>query len=615
MNEFEFAERYLGQFKRVDNANGTEIVAETCLYCGGGRHRDKHTFSINTDKHTFNCLRGSCGAKGTFNDLCKQYGERADYMKEFKQKNFDRTVIKKVYEKPKMKTRTISKVAEAYLNLRGFSKETIEHFGIESDDKDNIVFGYFNEQGQRVLNKIRIPRAFKKGVDKTKIWQEGGGQPILYGMNKVDHSKPLVIIEGEMDCLAVYESGYSNVVSIPFGTQNMDWVNECWEFLKDFNEVILWFDNDVAGKKAVDEVARKIGLYKCKIITTEHKDANVMLFKEGKQSILDAINKADFVPVENLTRLADCKGKEVERILFGISFLDYFLGGCRMGELSIWTGKRGSGKSTILNQTLVDSVDQGCKCFLYTGELNNAKAKQWLDRQIAGERYIVTYQDELTHREEYGVHHEITPIIEDWYKDYLFAYGDDGEDEIESLIEVMEYAYRRYNCKRFVIDNLKTLRVTESKDFYRQQATIINSFRKFAVSFNVHIDLVVHPRKTSSDELSDEDVGGSSDIIDLAHNIVEIQRIYADRLAEDVDQKYLENDTIIRIKKNREYGDVGEESFYKFNPKSKLIYGKTGRKTYSWEKNVKDKNIVLNKNVQNRIEEEYEESKVICPWD
>lgn len=606
INEIDFVRKHLGVYK-LDKSN-PEILVETCPFCGNGRHNDKYCFSINYEKHVYKCWRGSCAVTGTFNDLCKQYGERAEYMKEFRQEKFDRSVIKKTYTKPKMETYNISERALSYLQLRGFSDETLKHFSIESDKNGNIVFPYFNENNERVLNKIRLPRAFKKGIDKTKIWQEGGGQPILFGMNKVNYKEPLLIIEGEMDCLTAYESGYKNVTSIPFGTENQEWINECWDFLQKFDNILLWYDNDKAGIRAVEEVARKIGLYKCKIVKSEYKDANILMYKEGKEAVLNAINQANFIPIENLQRLVDCKTKEVDRILFGNKFLDYNLGGCRMGELTVWTGKRGSGKSTILNQTLVDSVEQKCKCFLYTGELNNSKAKQWLERQIAGEKYIVTFQDELTRREEYGVHPSIVPIIEKWYEDYLYVYGDEGADEIEDLIEIMEYAYRRYNCKRFIIDNLKTLRVSESKDFYRQQAAIINTFRKFVINFNVHIDLVVHPRKTQNTSLSDEDVGGISDIIDLAHNIIEIQRIYEDNLPADANEKYFENDTILRILKNREYGDVGNESFYKFNPKSKRIYGKTGIKRYSWEDSVEDENIVLNG-------DKNEQKEVICPWD
>lgn len=605
MNEFEFADKHLHPYK----VKNKEILPMYCPQCGGGKHRDKYTFALNVDKHTFNCLRGSCGAKGTFNELCKEYGERAEYMSEYRKNNFDRVVEKKEYKKPSMKLTGIAKVAAEYIEKRNISLKTAMYFGVKSDDKGNIVFPYYDENGDHVLNKIRIPRAFVKGgKDKTKIWQEGEGKPVLMGMNLADVNTPLVITEGEWDCLAVYESGYKNVVSIPFGTNNMDWINECWDWLHEVKEIILWFDSDLAGRKAVEEVSRKLGVYKCKIVNCKDKDANVTLYIHGVEKVLEHINNAAYVPIQNLSRLSDCKMKTTERILFGNKFLDYWLGGCRMGELTIWTGKRGSGKSTVLNQTLMDTVDQQVKCFLYTGELANGKAKQWLDRQIAGEKYIVSFKDELTGREEFGVHPKITPIIEDWYKDYLFCYGDDGEDNIEDIIEVMEYAYRRYNVKRFVLDNLKTIIQNGEKDFYRGQANIIKALIKFVKNYNVHIDLVVHPRKTKNEELADEDVGGSSDIIDLAHNIIEVRRIYDDEKKKDgVKDEIKNNDTVLKIKKNREYGDVDKEGYFKFNPKSKRLYGNYNFKVYSWEKNINGKDHV--------IETKFELVEEKAPWD
>lgn len=610
MDEIEFADKYLQPYKIKNN----EIMPMYCPECGGGNHRDKYTFALNIDKHTFNCLRGSCGAKGSFHELCKEYRERADYMAEYRKNKFDNIMQKKEYKRPEMKLDNISKQANEYITKRKISNNTITHFEVKSDKNGNIVFPYKDEFGNHVLNKIRLPRKFIKGKDKCKIWQEGGGKPVLFGMDKVDTDEPLVITEGEWDAMAVYEAGYKNVVSIPFGTNNMEWINECWEWLESIKEINLWFDNDKAGKKSVQEVARKIGIYKCKIVKSNEKDANVSLYKVGPEGIEDYIQNSNYIPIDNLSRLVDCKAKETERILFGNRFLDYWLGGCRMGDLTIWTGKRGGGKSTILNQTIIDTVDQKTKCFLYTGELANSKAKEWLDRQVAGERYIVTYKDDLTGREEYGVHPKIIPIIEEWYKDYIYCYGDDGEDDIEDLMEVMEYAYRRYNIKRFLLDNLKTIKQNGSKDFYRAQANTINALRKFVKKYNVHIDLVVHPRKTQSKTLNDEDVGGSSDIIDLAHNIIEVQRIYEEDITEDSDEKMIENDTILRIKKNREYGDVNKEGYYKFNPKSKRMYGKTGIKKYDWEDNVEDRNFVLNSKFEN--DKDFEEAESIkCPWD
>jgi twinkle protein len=606
MNEFEFTSKYLGSFK----TKGKEIIAEYCPFCSGGKHRDKHTFYLNPENHVYCCHRGSCNARGTFAELAKEFSERADYYMEYKKRSFEMNFEKKEYEKPKMKLNQLSKQAEKYIYERKISLTTATHFNVNCDNKGNIVFSYYDENGEHCLNKIRIPRKFVKGKDTTKIWQEGAGKPILMGMDKADINTPIVITEGEWDCLSVYEAGYKNVVSIPFGTNNMDWVAECWEWLESCKEFIIWFDSDNAGKKAANEVMRKLGVYKCRVVKSKDKDANVTLFKNGSKTVTDLIKNAQYVPIEHLQRLADVQKKETERILFGNNFLDYNLGGCRMGELTIWTGKRGSGKSTVLSQTLIDTVEQKYKCFMYSGEMNNSKVKEWLERQMAGEKYIVTFKDQLTGREEYGVHPQISPILGEWYKDYVYCYGDDGSDDLEDLMEIMEYAYKRHNIKRFVLDNLKTIKAKDNKDFYKAQGELINRLRKFAITYETHIDLVAHPRKTSKEELSDEDVGGSSDIIDLAHNIIEVQKIDHDKLSDDADPKLLDNNTILRVKKNREYGDVDKAAYYKFNPKSKRIYGTSGTKKYSWETEEVRKRF----NNSNPINEFIEIEEEQCPF-
>ncbi|MFA9397221.1 MAG: AAA family ATPase [Clostridiaceae bacterium] len=322
---------------------------------------------------------------------------------------------------------------------------------------------------------------------------------------------------------------------------------------------------------------------------------------------MEYINKAAYFPIENLTRMSDVKKVDTERILYGNKFLDYNLGGCRMGELVIWTGKRGSGKSTVLNYTLVDTIDQKTKCFIYSGELSNSKLKQWLDRQVAGERYIVTCKDELTGREDYVVQKDVEKIITEWYSDYLFCYGDDGINDDNTLLEIMEYAFKRYNVKRFVLDNLKTIKFNSNSDPYRNQGLFVSKLKSFAKQYNVHIDLVVHPRKTLNKELSDEDVGGSVDIIDLADNVIVITKITDELINSESDHskktKLEENNTILSIKKNREYGEGGK-SYYKFSSKSKRIYGIGTIKTYEWEEKIKDRNFVLNSQFEHEEKQE-----------
>ncbi|MFA9397222.1 MAG: hypothetical protein ACERKV_03020 [Clostridiaceae bacterium] len=223
INEIQFADRYLGQYRIKSN----EINPVYCPFCQGGRHRDKYTFFLNPNKHTYMCHRGSCGAKGTFNQLTKLYNERADYIVQIQRERFDVVAPKKEYKAPEIKLNNIAPNALEYIKSRGINEVTIKYFDLKSDSKGNIVFPYYDENNIHVLNKIRIPRKFIKVKDKTKIWQEGAGKPVLFNMNRIIQSEPVLITEGEWDCISVFQAGYKNVVSIPFGTENMEWISEC----------------------------------------------------------------------------------------------------------------------------------------------------------------------------------------------------------------------------------------------------------------------------------------------------------------------------------------------------------------------------------------------------
>ena len=607
INELEFTVRFLGQYKTKRNG---EIQIKTCPFC----HRSKNKFFLNYEKHTYICHSGSCGQRGKFSELCKLYGERAEYLMDVYKKDFEFTNNnKKTYSKPtdKIKEMTDKSKANMYINLRGITELTTKAFKVGEDSKGNITMPYYNEVGEHVLTKYRIPRKFIKDKDKLKTWQEGNGQPVLFGMQNIDINEPVIITEGEFDAMSVYECGLTNVVSIPFGVGNIDWISECWEWLKGINQFILWFDNDAAGKKGCEEVVRKLGAYRCKVINNKDvllSDANEIMFKKGKDKVIELVNAAEFVPISHLQSLADCISKKRERIMYGNKFLDYKLGGCGMGEVVIWTGKRGSGKSTILNQTIIDTVKQKAKCFIYSGELSNAKVKQWLDRQIAGSRYIEEIEDKEIDRKEYVVNPIISSLIADWYRDYLYTYGDEGENREDDLIEIMEYAYKRHNVKRFVIDNLKTLKFANEREFYRAQGLFVARLKTFARNFNVHIDLVVHPRKTQGGELADEDIGGSVDIIDLADNIIVVDRITEELIdyCKDEDKKIAlrDNDTMLTIRKNREYGDVGDYKCYNFNPVTKRIYGMgVNTSRMEWEDKISTSNVILNKGIMEQVED------------
>ena len=251
-----------------------------------------------------------------------------------------------------------------YLGLRGISEKTIEYADIKEDKHGNIAFEYRDLDNKLLAVKYRPSHKIKHG--ETKMWfqKDSSSVPILWNVKKLDYTKPLCIQEGEIDCLSVIEAGYTNVCSIPNGASSLSWIEFNYDFLQNFNKIILWFDNDKAGQEGLNKVIPRLGEYRCKIVkpTPEDEqivqdyyeqfgveacrktDANNILLACGTQRILDLIERAEEVPVKNLKYLMDCENqdvKDIEKTSTGLHELDTLLYGNLKGCLTIYTGQAG----------------------------------------------------------------------------------------------------------------------------------------------------------------------------------------------------------------------------------------------------------------------------------
>ena len=69
---------------------------------------------------------------------------------------------------------------------------------------------------------------------------------------------------------------------------------------------------------------------------------------------------------------------KIVSIKTGIDALDKKLIGMNKGELSIWSGGNGSGKSTFLSQIALESICRNFNVAMFSGELTSNRAKSWL---------------------------------------------------------------------------------------------------------------------------------------------------------------------------------------------------------------------------------------------
>jgi twinkle protein len=563
----ELATKHFGEFK----IRGNEITPYICPFCHGGQNKDKNTFAMNMDTGIYNCKRGSCGVSGTFNQLCKELGEDSG-------KSFEIKRRKVSFTPPATKPETATEKVTTYLKRRGFSPATWERRGV-GELNGAIAMPYY-EGGKLVLMKFRP--AHKPGPKDKKGWREKGGKAVFWGMDLCSTDKPLVIVEGEMDALALDEAGIPNVVSVPNGAEDLTAVDNCWEWLQKFKRVILWVDNDEPGQKLQRNLIQRLGAWRCNVVQCERKDANEVLLFDGKEQVCEIVRNAVEVPINGMTRLADVKAFDYSstvRVKSSIRAVNEIMGGYMMGQWTIWTGINSSGKSTLLGQEMLEAVDQKFPVCAYSGELPSPVFRYWIDLQAAGPSHLEMKFDSIKNSDIAYPRKDAVGKIREWYRDLFYLYDSYGTVTEDALFEVFEYAVQRYGCKVFMIDNLMTTVFTGAeKDFYRKQSEFVNKVAKFAQQFDVHVHLVAHPRKTTG-RLTKMDVAGTGDITNRADNVISVHRVTQD------EKDNYGCDNILEIFKNRFSGQQDVEIRLNFDANCKRFNMKTDThiKRYGWE--------------------------------
>lgn len=452
----------------------------------------------------------------------------------------------------------------SYCEKRNISKSTIDYVGVK-ENNGSVCFEYRNELGEHLANKYRRTKK-PKNNNAPKMWfEKDTNVNTLFNMDKIDITKPLLITEGEFDCLSAIESGFKNTVSIPSGVNGTnEWINSNWTFIEQFEEIIIWFDNDEPGIKGAREVFNRLPNNSVKIVRCEiANDINELLHKYGKLAILKQIEKASTPSIDGVATLdmiEDFDVNEAETLKTGIDYIDEKLIGMVFGSLNVLSGRNGSGKSTILNQIYIaEAIAQGYKTFLFSGELIGGNVKYWLLQTLANEEQFAEYTAKDGHKYKKVTIQSKEKIINDM-KDRFFLYDND-DYRIEAIIEKMTILAKRYGVRVFVIDNLMTVE-NNAKDKYEAETDTVKKLKNFAKKYNALVHLVAHPRKSMNDEIEKDDVAGSANITNLADYVTTISR------AKDDEVEY---DAILKIIKNRHTGvNVGKRLM--FNIERKRFY-------------------------------------------
>ena len=385
-------------------------------------------------------------------------------------------------------------------------------------------------QDQNLFDVVRLKIRAIDDKSKQRLVPKGGSWG-LFGWNTVPAAADAIVVtEGEFDAMAVHQATGMPAVSLPNGCRSLP--PNVLPLLERFAKVYLWMDNDAAGQASVDKFAAKCGLTRCYIVrpppaagatTKAPKDANdALLAGLDLQHLLD---RAERIPHSQIATFDELRREVLEEILNPIRAcgvqsrslpsLNRLLKGHRMGEVTVLTGPTGCGKTTLLSQLSLDLCGQGVSTLWGSFEIKNTRLIHKMLSQLAGR----SLQGDLKAFEAAADRFEALPM-------YFLRFF--GSTDVDEVLDAMEYAVYAHDVQHILLDNVQFMMAGQGRGFdkFERQDAALDKFRKFASQKNIHVTLVIHPRKEQEDaDLSLSSVFGTAKATQEADNVLILQRV------------------------------------------------------------------------------------------
>lgn len=243
----------------------------------------------------------------------------------------------------------------------------------------------------------------------------------------------------------------------------------------------------------------------------------------------------------------------------GYTELDKKIVGLYEGEITIISGSNSSGKSSWINNLILNVIQQNIKVALWSGELRPDVLKTWISLSAAGMHYI---QPSKYDEGKYFVPENVSEKIDEWMDGKFFLYNNEYTNKWEQIFNDMNELVK-IGVKLLILDNLFSLDIDIFEgDKNNKQKELILQLCDFVKKNRVHVILVAHPRKVTT-FLRKTDISGTSDLTNAASNVFIVHRVNNDFLktggeflGNTVVQQYSMFGNCIEIAKNRLYGIV-----------------------------------------------------------
>lgn len=421
---------------------------------------------------------------------------------------------------------------------RGLSDNITSYFGVRhsfSEEDGSVIEQYYpcTQNGKLTGYKVReVPKDFKS------IGRTGATTECFMQFRFPRGGKYIILTEGEVDALSAYQmlkeyndkrgSDYEvAVVSATTGAQSARQIANNYAFYDMFEQIIISYDMDEPGQKAIESIVKVLPKAKVKIMQMKHKDANEYLTKGDQKSFIsDFYNAKTYVP-DGIVASNNLSDKMREELKIPKVPLPPFMhklqkmmaGGIPLGRIVNMGSASGTGKSTIIDECVYYWIFNSPHMVgIVSLESDSGQyGIKILSRHISNKIELLESEDalELLEREDIKKkEYELFNTEEGSPRFYLVEERNGGVESLKAQIENMIIAI---GCKVIILDPLQdvldSLPGEDQAQFMSWQKGMVKSHKCSFVNVN-HVRKSGQGQKANSAgaDLHEEDFHGNSAI-------------------------------------------------------------------------------------------------------
>lgn len=311
--------------------------------------------------------------------------------------------------------------------------------------------------------------------------------------------------------------------------------------------------------------------------------------KPNRQQEVKKIHEAEGKPVfYTASDILNLPQEEESFVKTGIGMIDRKMRGWKKTYVSVISGLRASGKSSVISEVCLDCVDSGNRAGVFSGELAPKNFMRWMNLQAAGKGYVEPTQFE----DYYNVRREYQEKIADWLGNNFFLYNNEYGNNFTAIMEQFEKKVEEDKLDLLILDNLMAFNISNlGENKWDAQTEFVLSLQRLAKRKNIHIAFVAHPRKAMG-FLRLDDISGTGDLGNAVDNAFIVHRVNNDfiRLTKQMfgwkdDNELYQATNVIEIAKDRDGGlqDCFIPLYYERETK-RLRNTVVENKIYGWNK-------------------------------